>query len=163
MPDSLLTILKFLLVALIYLFFFRVLRAVWAEVQSRTDGTPSSRQSRSSSEGGPARAARSAPGGRLKILQPKARKGHAFVIGEEITVGRAPGCGVKLDEDIAVSQLHARIFQRDGQYYVEDLGSKNGTHVYRKGTRNPEPVTGVTLLRPGDVLAVGQTLMELTK
>ena len=32
MPESLLTILKFLLMALLYLFFLRVLRAVWAEV-----------------------------------------------------------------------------------------------------------------------------------
>ena len=37
MPDSLLTILKFCFLALLYLFFIRVVRAVWAEVSGRNE------------------------------------------------------------------------------------------------------------------------------
>ena len=40
---------------------------------------------------------------------------------DELTVGRGGGCGIVLD-DTFVSQVHARVFRRDGDVYVEDLG-----------------------------------------
>ena len=42
--------------------------------------------------------------------------------------GRPAGCQIPLDDAYA-SQWHARVFQRDGHWYVEDLGSTNGTKV----------------------------------
>ena len=58
---------------------------------------------------------------------------QVFPLGEEVTIGRAPGCSVALADDTFVSQLHARVFVRDGQPFVEDLGSTNGTFLNRTG------------------------------
>jgi pSer/pThr/pTyr-binding forkhead associated (FHA) protein len=121
MSEQLLTILKFALLALLYLFFLRVLRAVWAEIRGPRVST---------------------------------QRGRTFPLGQELTVGRAAGCQVTLD-DTYVSQLHARVFARDGQYLVEDLGSTNGTYL------NRARVTGSIVMKRGDRLQVGNTVMEL--
>lgn len=71
-------------------------------------------------------------------------------------MGRAPGCGVQL-VDPTVSQLHARVFRRDGSLYVEDLGSTNGTWV------NRSPVTGPAALRRGDRVQFGSTVVEVAR
>ena len=155
MPESLLTILKFLLVALLYLFFFRVLRAVWAEVSVGRGGGPSPAPA-------PARPASTKVPGKLKVVEPKEQAGRVYPLGEEVTLGRAAGCGIRVDDNYA-SQLHARVFQRDGQAFVEDLGSTNGTYVNRRGTKSREKVTGAQILRPGDRLLVGKTILEVTK
>ena len=74
-----------------------------------------------------------------------------------MTVGRAPGCGVVLDEDTFVSQVHARLFRRGRETYVEDLGSTNGTFV------NGERIDEVTRLRRGDQVQFGSTVTEITR
>ena len=130
MPDSLLTILKFCFLAILYLFFIRVLRAVWSEVRP-------SKRAMAAVQQAPARPARASiggnrPPGKLKVVEPVERRGRTYELSDELTVGRAGGCQVALGEDTYVSQLHARVFRRDGQFYVEDLGSTNGTYVNRK-------------------------------
>jgi pSer/pThr/pTyr-binding forkhead associated (FHA) protein len=70
-------------------------------------------------------------------------------------VGRAVGCGVALPDDTFVSQLHARVFRRDGDLFVEDLGSTNGTYLNRK------KVTAAIALRHGDQLQIGKTTLEV--
>ncbi|HVM07691.1 MAG TPA: FHA domain-containing protein [Acidimicrobiales bacterium] len=164
MPESLLTILKFLLMALLYLFFLRVLRAVWAEVNApRVATAPAG----SAARGAPRdrRAVTSGPKGtpnRLRVVEPAQQRGHTYDLGEEMTVGRAAGCQVKVDDTYA-SQLHARVFRKDGQVFVEDLGSTNGTYVNRKGTQNKEKVSGPMPLRLGDRLMVGRTVLEVAR
>lgn len=167
MPElSLLTILKFLLMALVYLFFFRVLRAVWAEVHLSTRPTaappvaplPQSRSAVHNRGSGPTGKGMA----RLKVLEPPERRGQSFDLAEELTVGRAPGCQVRI-EDTFASQLHARIYRREGQLYIEDLGSTNGTYLNRKGTKNREKVAGASALRSGDKVVIGRTVMEVGK
>ena len=155
MPETLLTILKFCFLAILYLFFIRVLRAVWAELRGVTPPAPAA----------PAPAARRAPaprapwgsrnGTRLRVVEPAERRGSTYELGEELTLGRAGGCQVTID-DTYVSQLHARLFLREGQYYVEDLGSTNGTYLNRR------KVTAPIAIRKGDRLQVGKTVLELT-
>ncbi len=53
------------------------------------------------------------------------------------------------------SQIHARVFVRDGQWLVEDLGSTNGTWL------NRQKVSGPMVLQRGDRLQIGNTVMEL--
>ena len=152
MPDSLLTILKYCFLALLYLFFLRVLRAVWAEVSGprvATAPSPAARSSRPRRGGG-----RGSAGARLKVIEPPDHKGQTYELADELTVGRAGGCQITLD-DTYVSQLHARVYRRDGQLYVEDLGSTNGTYLNRK------KVTAPIAIRKGDRLQIGKTVMEL--
>jgi pSer/pThr/pTyr-binding forkhead associated (FHA) protein len=152
MPESLLTILKFCFLALLYLFFFRVLRAVWAEIRPSAAAAaaapaaprPRTRQPK----------ARTGPPTKLTVVEPKEQAGRAYPLGDELTVGRAAGCQVALEGDSYVSQLHARVFTRDGQLYVEDLGSTNGTNLKRKKVSAP------MLVRRGDRLQIGKTVLE---
>ena len=157
MPDSLLTILKLCFLALLYLFFMRVLRAVWAEMSpSAIAPAPAPVASPGRSWGGSGRAGGNskAGGGRLRVIEPAETKGQTYDLAEELTVGRAGGCQITLD-DTYVSQLHARVFRRDGQLFVEDLGSTNGTYLNRK------KVTAPIAIRKGDRLQIGKTVMEL--
>ena len=168
MPESLLRILQFLLLALLYLFFLRVLRAVWAEVANPRDASAAA-PSRSgtgaaaapATRGGRPGAAKGTPH-KLKVVEPSDRKGTAFALADELTVGRAAGCQVRVDDTYA-SQLHARIFQRDGELFVEDLGSTNGTYLNRRGTQSKEKVAGPLALKLGDRLMIGKTVLEVSK
>jgi pSer/pThr/pTyr-binding forkhead associated (FHA) protein len=71
-------------------------------------------------------------------------------------IGRNPECALVLDDDFA-SGRHARIFQRDGTWFVEDLGSTNGTFL---GT---ERLTTPTRVDAGSALRIGKTVVELRR
>lgn len=47
---------------------------------------------------------------------------------EEIIIGRGPDCRLRLPSK-NVSRKHARVFFRNDEYYIEDMGSTNGTYV----------------------------------
>jgi pSer/pThr/pTyr-binding forkhead associated (FHA) protein len=158
-PESLLTILKFCFLALLYLFFIRVIRAVWTEVAGPSAvpapaaPAPSgraTRRDRSVASGG------KRPSARLRVLEPANLKGQTYDLADELTIGRGAGCQIPLDDSYA-SQVHARLFRRDSEILVEDLGSTNGTFLNRKKVDSPVPI------RKGDRLQVGKTVLELTK
>ena len=65
----------------------------------------------------------------------------------EILIGRVPESDIILP-DRQVSRRHARIFRRGEVYYIEDLGSKNGTWV------NGHPLHGVRALEDGDEIQI---------
>ena len=95
MDEQLLTILKLCLLALLYLFFFRVLRAVWAEVRGpQLAAVAAPRQAARQAGREAKRVQRSAPPVQLAVVEPAAQKGRAYPLTEELTVGRAAGCGV---------------------------------------------------------------------
>jgi pSer/pThr/pTyr-binding forkhead associated (FHA) protein len=73
-----------------------------------------------------------------------------------VTIGRAADNTLVVDDDYASSH-HARIYQSEGRWIVEDTGSTNGTWIAR--TR----ITGATILEPGSPLRVGRTVFELRK
>ncbi len=187
MPDQVLTLLKYVALALLYLFFLRVLRAVWVELREpKPAPAPDTLHSQLPSPpvsqpvppgpmpvmpsprvGAPypadptiagvspaGRAPPLAPAPLLTITEPAQRRGQRFAVGQETTVGRAPGCAVSLPDDTFVSQLHARVFRRDGSLWVEDLGSTNGTWVNGGKVTMPVPI------HPGDRLQVGNTVLE---
>ena len=172
--DSLLNILKFALLALLYLFFARVLWAVWSEVRGPRKGAPvqaSARAANSVPHGAtaatgppaapngapaPAKAPRAKKGvvTRLMVLEPKASKGTAISCANEVTFGRAPGCTVSVPDDSFVSQVHARVFTDQGNVIIEDLGSTNGTYV------NGNRITVAQVMHRGDRLQIGGTVLE---
>lgn len=67
----------------------------------------------------------------------------------ENLLGRGPECGCRIASS-RVSRRHARIVVRGSSALIDDLGSKNGTHV---GGR---PVDGATRLADGDVIFLGR-------
>jgi pSer/pThr/pTyr-binding forkhead associated (FHA) protein len=156
--SEVLTLFKYVFLAVLYLFFLRVLRAVWVELREpKVITAPGAEASPAGQEAPGDGRTRKQPTGRLLVKEPPERQGQSFDLGDELTVGRAPGCGVPLPEDTFVSQLHARVFRRDGELFVEDLGSTNGTFVNSKQVAAPVP------LRRGDILQVGKTVLEVGK
>ncbi len=84
-------------------------------------------------------------------MEPPNLRGRVYPLTDELTLGRAAGCQVPIDDSYA-SQVHARVFQRDGTWYVEDLGSTNGTLVNgRRVTRQA--------LADGDVIRIGHSVL----
>jgi len=178
MTDQVLNILKFVLLGLLYLFFARVLWAVWSEVRTpvrrqqiihpqsppgqavppAAATTPMARPADDpgSSKRARKKAAKGSGNGasRLVVLEPAARRGLTIAITGEITLGRDPACTIVVDDDAYVSQIHLRVFDYDGQPMVEDLGSTNGT--YHNGVK----LNGAKLLHPGDRLQIGTTVIE---
>jgi len=161
MSEQLLNILKFCLLALLYLFFFRVLRAVWVEVnppkaleRSGAGGGGAPVPTGAPADGGSKRKGRKVPT-QLVVVEPADQRGRTWPLAAEMTLGRAAGCHVAIPEDTFASQIHARIFSRDGQTWVEDLGSTNGTFV------NRAKVAAATAVRRGDLVQIGNTVMEL--
>jgi pSer/pThr/pTyr-binding forkhead associated (FHA) protein len=73
-----------------------------------------------------------------------------------VTLGRAQDSTIVLDDDY-VSTHHARLFPRDGQWLVEDLGSTNGTYLERAKVSGPTPV------KIGVPIRIGKTTVELRK
>ena len=162
MPDSLLTILKVIFLGLLYLFFLRVLRAVWIELREPKTvqvaaSAPASAEPAPPAKGRGRRQRRQKGSECLVVLEPPSRKGQVFELRDELTLGRAMGCGVALPDDTFVSQLHARVFRHNGSLYVEDLGSTNGTFLNRK------QLSAAAALRKGDRLQVGKTILEVSR
>ncbi|HTN81311.1 MAG TPA: FHA domain-containing protein [Acidimicrobiales bacterium] len=156
MSENMLALLRICLLALLYLFFLRVVRAAWAEIRGPRPARP---KSATADAVAPRRTVAFSPvtvaTGTLTIIEPPEQRGRSFDLTEELTVGRAPGCQVSLEGDTFVSQLHARVFTRDGALYVEDLGSTNGTLVNRR------KIKSAVALHQGDTLQVGRTILEV--
>jgi pSer/pThr/pTyr-binding forkhead associated (FHA) protein len=161
--EQLLTVLKLCLLALLYLFFLRVLRAVWTEVNPPRTATADasaaaprkgSKQKAPKAKSSKTRRRTPAVPTRLVLVEPVARAGAEYALGPELTVGRAAGCSIVLDEQY-VSQVHTRIFVRDGSVFAEDLGSTNGTWV------NGSRAVGQMPARLGDRIQVGNVVMEV--
>jgi hypothetical protein len=149
-PEAALTALKFGFLALVYLFLFRVVRVVVLELRAPAGAASAT------GAGGAAKKPKRA-GAHLRILEPPVHKGETYPLGDELTVGRGGGCGVVLPEDQFVSTVHARLFRRGDDLFVEDLGSRNGSFV------NGEQVQAPTRLRRGDRVQFGQTVGEVTR
>lgn len=71
-----------------------------------------------------------------------------------IIIGRAPDSTVVLTDDY-VSTRHAQLTQRNGEWWVEDLGSTNGTYLGNTKVTDPTPVPA------GVPVVIGKTSMEL--
>jgi len=149
-PVFVLTILKFLFLALLYLFIARAIRVIYLDlVGPRVPRAPAPVQT-------------SAP--KRKRAQPRelvvtAADGAArtYPMGPEpLQIGRSEACQVIL-EDTYASQMHARVFLKDGEWYVEDLGSTNGTYLNRVKVQQPSPVGA------GDEIRIGKTSLEVRR
>jgi len=161
--SPLLTILKYVFLAVLYLFFLRVLRAVWIELREPKVATidrmvPSAETllvpaiTRSGPDPGPPD-----PNNVLVEVTPDGTEIRRFLLGNETSLGRSPGCGIALPDDTFVSQVHARVFRRDGRVWIEDLGSTNGTWLNDERVESPER------LQRGDRVKIGSTILEVAR
>ena len=99
----------------------------------------------------PSSSRRSCPasGAALVVRAGGGRVGESFALdGDRMTIGRRPDSAVFLD-DVTVSRDHALLVERSGDYYLDDLGSLNGTYVNRHRIESHR-------LEDGDELQVGK-------
>jgi hypothetical protein len=90
-----------------------------------------------------------AQGAALVIRAGGGRVGESFPLDHDrMTIGRRPDSDVFLD-DVTVSRDHALLVKRGGDYYLDDLGSLNGTYVNRHRIESHR-------LEDGDELQVGK-------
>lgn len=73
-------------------------------------------------------------------------------------IGRNPECALVLDDDYA-SGRHAKIYREGEQWFVEDLGSTNGTFLMSSGSQ--QRLSAVTPVTAGTTLRFGKTVVEL--
>ena len=89
----------------------------------------------------------------LLIVERGPDAGARFLLdGDAVTAGRHPGSDIFLD-DITVSRHHARFTRREGQVWVSDENSLNGTYV------NKSLIDAPTALRRGDEVQIGKFRM----
>lgn len=146
------------LLVLLWIFVFTVVGVI------RRDLFAGSRQNRlvaaprgvatSTSAGQPAKVKRGRAAHQL-VVTAGALAGTKITLGEApITIGRAEDSTLVITDDYS-SARHARLVARGGQWFVEDLGSTNGTYLDRTKVSGPTPVP------LGVPIRIGRTSLEL--
>jgi FHA domain-containing protein len=154
MPEAVLDILKYFFLFLIFLFLARAVKAMILEISPPKSPRPVARGA------GPAPPAAAAkpmgrPPEKMAVTAPNA-KPRTFELVDELIIGRADKCHVVIGDSYA-SQVHARVFRKHDNVFIEDMGSTNGTYLNRKKVISPAMVSR------GDVARIGKTQMEFKK
>ena len=156
MSPFVLSVLKYALLVLLYFFVFRSVRSVAVEIagRRRERGTT---QMRSPSTAPPAKPSKGGkPPTQVVVHEADGGKARTVRLKDSIEIGRREGCAVRLS-DTYVSQVHARLYEENGAWHVEDLGSTNGTFL------NDARVSSPVEVHAGDVVKVGKTVLELRR
>jgi pSer/pThr/pTyr-binding forkhead associated (FHA) protein len=153
MTDALLNALKLMLLALIYLFFGRVLWAVWSEV--RTPVMPAARVGGGTASRGRAKKSVGKGVPTFVVIEPKQHRGATYTLSSVLAIGRLEDNDIVIDDDSFISSHHARIEIRPEGSWVVDLGSTNGCFV------NGQRVADERSVRKGDRIQVGSTVLEM--
>ncbi|HEY68246.1 MAG TPA: FHA domain-containing protein [Thermoflexia bacterium] len=138
--DILLLALRLLLVILLYVFLVMVLLMLWRDLRQATASRETAR-----------------PGGRLVVLHTEDKAlavGIAFPLQPVTSIGRSPSNTIFIPDAYA-SARHALLTWREGQWWLEDQGSRNGTLL--NGIR----ISGPTVVSAGDIIGVGRTQLKL--
>ncbi len=157
MPPIFLLAVKIAFLAILYLFVARAIRAVVLDVfgpraQRRRPPRAEARRP-AAPRPAPSRPARRLP---RELVVTDASGKRTVPLKDSITVGRAATCDLVVS-DTYVSNVHARIFAKDGSYWLEDLGSTNGTYMNRAKVAVP------TAVGPGDEIRIGKATLELRR
>lgn len=158
MPEFVLTVARFGFLILLWIFVFTVVGVIRRDLFA--GGRPKSIVASPRGVGGAV-----LPGRPAKVKRGKAARqlvvtagnlaGTRITLGEApITIGRAEDSTLVITDDFA-SARHARLVPREGQWFVEDLGSTNGTYLDRGKVSGPTPVP------LGVPIRIGRTSLEL--
>jgi pSer/pThr/pTyr-binding forkhead associated (FHA) protein len=167
MSELTVTVVRLGLLALLWIFVFSVVGVLRGDlfgtrVSTRRPPAPPRTAPRAEP---PAPAATPKPRGRAARKIPREvvvtegpLRGTTITLGQQsILIGRNPESTLVLSDDYA-SGRHARIFPQDGDWYVEDLNSTNGTFVGQQRVAS-DPVK----LPVGATMRIGTTVLELRR
>jgi hypothetical protein len=155
LTELVLTVARFGLLLLLWIFVFAVVGVVRRDMfvgarAGRLVATP-----RAAGGGGGGAKAKKGRAAHQLVVTGGQLAGTRLTLGESpITIGRAEDSTLVVTDDYA-SARHARLVPRSGQWYVEDLGSTNGTYLDRTRVNGPTPVP------IGVPIRIGRTTLEL--
>jgi pSer/pThr/pTyr-binding forkhead associated (FHA) protein len=141
--DILLLALRLILAGLLYVFLGAVLLMLWRDLRQAS-----------------AERHMAAPTSHLVVLQTAGDDEQELAIGTVFplravtSLGRSPSNTVVIPDTYASAQ-HALLTQREGQWWLEDRNSRNGT------TLNDRRIEDPTIVDTGDVIGVGRTKLKL--
>ena len=138
--DILLLVLRVLMAVLLYAFLAAVLVMLWRDLRAAATSREAAR-----------------PGGQLVVLHAAddlLAAGIAFPLQPVTSIGRSPTNTIPVPDTYASAQ-HTLLTLREGQWWLEDLDSRNGTLL--NGVR----ISGPTVVSAGDVVGVGRTQLKL--
>ena len=138
--DILLLALRILMAILLYAFLATVLVMLWRDLRQSTTSREAAR-----------------PGGQLVVLHAADEAltaGIAFPLQPITSIGRSPTNTIPVPDTYASAQ-HTLLTLREGQWWLEDMDSRNGTLL--NGVR----ISGPTVVSAGDVVGVGRTQLKL--
>src|SRR5438309_1060413 len=90
----------------------------------------------------------------IRILNGSLENQEIELTPDPMVVGRSSACNIRI-ADAGVSSKHAKVWCEDGQYFVMDMGSTNGTFVNEKDVDREQ-------LNDGDVITFGMTKAAFT-
>ena len=130
--------LSYVFTFIIYLFIFAVIRLIYLDVKkmSRFENNQVNNAACASLKPTKSKVQVSGP---LK---------NRYTIYDHAVIGRGSACDIVIKEQY-ISKQHVRIWYENGEWYLEDLGSRNGTTV------NGQRIRQVVILDPEDVISLG--------
>jgi hypothetical protein len=149
--EWILLVLRLLAVAVLYAFLIIVVYVIWRDLRTAAHAQNQDPGVSAVTEG------IAVSVGRLLVVSgggSSLQTGDVLDLRAHATLGRASDNHVVL-LDTYVSSYHARLDRRDGEWWLTDLGSRNGTLL------NGVPITKSVPLADGDVIGVGQVELRL--
>lgn len=132
------TILSYVFTVIIYVFILFVIRLIYLDVKKMS-------RFEDNSIDDTACASLRTVKTEVELTSPLKRRYNIF---GEAVIGRSPDCDIVINEKF-VSQKHLIIWYEGGEWYLEDLGSRNGTHV------NGQRIKREVILDPEDEISIG--------
>jgi len=160
MSELTLTLIKLGFLAVLWLFVLSAVSVIRTDIFGTKVSTPKAPKGQKQKQpqaqkGKRTKRVRGAPRTLQIIDGPNA--GQSVPLGTEpILLGRGTDAAIRLDDDY-VSTRHARFATNGEQWFVEDLGSTNGTYIGSQRITSPVPVSIGTSVR------LGKTIVELRK
>lgn len=156
MSEIAVTILKVLFLALLWLFILSAVSVIRSDLFGRPVPNPESGRRQELEQPKPPKKRRKAKGSpRVLAISAGAQAGQLASLSDGVVmIGRGADCQLILDDDY-VSTRHARVVATADGYYIEDLGSTNGTYV------NGQRITAPTTITLADGVRIGKTPMKL--
>ena len=138
MSGIVLLILRLLMVVALYAFLGWAVYTLWRDMKRQSDLIE----------------ARKIPAIIVQVEMEDQIGSHSYSV-SELVIGRDQTCDLVLDAN-TVSAEHARLSYHHQNWWLEDLGSRNGTYL------NLERVTTASILVSGDELQIGQVLIKIS-
>ena len=153
MDEPLAVALKFGFLVVLYLFLLWVVRSAMRDLARYSGSAAAAEPVEVPSPGRRQRATPEPRSGVAPRVQVVAAMGHepgtSFEVGDGVIFGRSDGADIRVHDQFA-SSAHARIYDRGGYMYLEDMGSTNGTYLNGRQVKSVERLQMADTIRIGD-------------